>query len=129
MVPLQVFIWVVVPILIITPYMFQGIISCCKRQARNHARSRYPTGSSPLETEITFATYTAYVSRFQYILTQIALGIIFYSFSYSIFIRTIGTNNSYIFNIVFHVFQFVSIQIFLKVSFSDPGIIRKYKME
>eukprot|EP01084_Bolivina_argentea_P260648 440233_1 len=80
---------------------------------------------SALYREYIFSRYNAVLSRIQYILSHIAIGLIFYAYPYSVLIRNIGTTYAYIFNITFHVIQLISIQIFLKISLGDPGIIKK----
>merc|ERR1719242_1897868 len=70
-----------------------------------------------------FSLWTRCIARIRYVLWQFVLGITFYTFPFSQFVKNMANPNSYANNIAFHVTQLIAVVLFMITSLINPGII------
>merc|ERR1712228_814205 len=70
-----------------------------------------------------FSLWTRCIARIRYVLWQFVLGITFYTFPFSQFVKNMANSNSYANNIAFHVTQLIAVVLFMITSVINPGII------
>ena len=69
-----------------------------------------------------FSLWTRRIARIRYILWQFVLGITFYTFPFSQFVKNLASPSGYEKNIAFHSFQLFACILFMITSLINPGV-------
>eukprot|EP01084_Bolivina_argentea_P305594 527929_1 len=112
--------WPTIMCFLVFPFILEGTIALC------YHTSFACFAISSVEKEVKYGRISSWINRSKYILLQIVVGLTFYTFPYSEFVKYVdqeGSYEYYQFNILFHVTQLICLIVYIITSLIDPAII------